>query len=181
MLLNGPDRYGVVSRAIHWITALLFFVMLGVGLWMEELLDDSSALGEQLLFLHQSTGLLVLGLTVLRLLWLIVTPPPPLPETLQAWEILLARFVRILMYVLLLAIPVSGYLNLAFDGHDVTFYGLFTIPALVSENHDLHEVFEEVHELLVWSLLFLVLLHIAGALKHRYELGPGVDVLRRML
>jgi len=160
MLLNGPDRYGVVSRAIHWITALLFFVMLGVGLW---------------------TGLLVFGLTLFRLLWLVITPPPPLPDTLQAWEILLARFVRILMYVLLLAIPVAGYLNLAYDGQGATFYGLFTIPPLVAENHALHEAFEEVHELLVWSLLFLVLLHIAGALKHRYELGPGVDVLRRML
>jgi len=52
MLLNGPDRYGVISRAVHWITALLFFVMLGIGLLMSELLEDSGALGESLLFLH---------------------------------------------------------------------------------------------------------------------------------
>jgi len=85
------------------------------------------------------------------------------------------------MYALLLAIPVSGYLNLAYDGQGTTFFGIFTLPPLVAENHELHEVFEEAHELLVWSLLLLVLLHVAGALKHRFELGPGVDVLRRML
>ena len=181
MLLNGSDRYGVVSRAIHWLTALLFFVMLGVGLWMSELLEESSALGERLLFVHQSTGLLVFGLTLLRLLWLAITPPPPLPETLQAWEILLARFVRVLMYLLLLGVPVAGYLILAYDGEAVTFYGLFNIPPLVAQSDSLHEAFEEVHEFLVWSLLFLVLLHVAGAVKHRLELGPGVDVLRRML
>ncbi|RMG30949.1 MAG: cytochrome b [Gammaproteobacteria bacterium] len=180
MLTNGPDRYGVVSRALHWFTALLFFGMLVLGLTMASL-DDADPLKAQLLFYHQSTGLLIFVLTLARLGWLAFSPPPPLPETLQQWEILLAQAVRILMYLLLLAVPVAGYLTLAYDGQDVRFFGLFPVPALVGQDAVLHEVFEEVHEVLVWTLFLLVVLHIAGAVKHRLELGPGVDVLRRMV
>ena len=85
------------------------------------------------------------------------------------------------MYLLMLAIPIAGYLMVNTKGFDVGFYGLFNLPSLMSENHDLHELFEEMHEFFAYFLVFLVLLHVAGSLKHRYlDTGPDLDVMKRM-
>ncbi len=180
MLANTPERYGVLSRALHWLSALIVLALFGVGLVMTEL-DKQDPLRQQLFFYHMSTGVLLFLLTVVRVIWLKVSPPPPLPGGLAGWERMLTLVVKSLMYLLLLGIPVAGYLIAATAGKPVPFYGLFEIPPLVGESEALHEVFEELHEILAWSLILLALLHIAGALKHRwFDMNEEVDVLRRM-
>jgi cytochrome b561 len=85
------------------------------------------------------------------------------------------------MYLLMLLIPIAGILIVNTKGIEVDVYGLFKLPMLTGENEDLHELMEEVHEVLAFSLLFLVVLHVAGALKHRYiDMGNELDVMKRM-
>jgi len=87
-----------------------------------------------------------------------------------------------LLYLLMLATPIAGYLMSNTGGKPISYFGLFELPVLMGENHDLHEALEEVHEILAFTILALVILHVAGALKHRFmDKDPNADVLKRML
>ena len=180
MLGNSENSYGLVSRAIHGIMLLLIFGMIGVGMYMTEL-DKSDDLRKTLYAMHISTGILVFMLAVVRVLWLKMSPAPKLPLGLSNWEKFLTTIVKSLMYLLMLLTPLAGYLMVNTKGFDVGFYGLFNLPSLMSENHDLHELFEEMHEFFASLLLLLIVVHIAGALKHRFlDTGPDLDVMKRM-
>jgi len=180
VLTNSENRYGLVSRAIHGIMLLLIFGMLGVGMYMTDL-DKTDEMRKVLFGLHMSTGVLVLLLAVIRIIWLKISQPPKLPAALDSWEKTLTTVVKSLMYLLMLLIPIAGILIVNTKGNAVGFYGLFELPMLTGENKELHELMEEVHEVLAFSLLFLVVLHIAGALKHRYfDMGHDLDVIKRM-
>jgi cytochrome b561 len=180
MLTNSENRYGLVSRAIHGIMLLLIFCMLGVGMYMADL-DKTDEMRKVLFGLHMSTGVLVLLLAVIRILWFRVSPPPKLPAALATWEKALTSVVKSLMYLLMLLIPISGILVVNTKGFAVGFYGLFELPILTGKNIELHEFLEEVHEVLAFSLLLLIVLHIAGSLKHRYfDMGNELDVMKRM-
>ena len=180
MLTNTEKSYGLLSRAFHGIMLLLFFIMLGVGLYMADL-DKTDELRKQLFSLHMSTGVLFFVLVVLRIVWLKVSPAPKLPMGLTNWEKILTTIVKSLMYLLMLAIPIAGMLMVNSKGYPVSFYGLFDLPMLTGKSDGLHEFMEEAHEFLAFSLLFLVVVHAAGALKHRFlDTGPDLDVLKRM-
>jgi len=180
MLGNSENRYGLLSRAIHGIMLLLIFGMLGVGIYMTDL-DKTDELRKQLFAMHMSTGVLVLMLAVVRIIWLKISPAPRLPVMLDNWEKILTTVVKSLMYLLMLLIPIAGILIANTKGNAVSFYGLFDVPMLTGENKELHELMEEVHELLAFTLLFLVIMHVAGALKHRYfDMGNELDVMKRM-
>jgi cytochrome b561 len=180
MLANSENRYGAVSRAIHGIMLLLIFGMIGVGIYMTDL-DKTDEMRKVLFGLHMSTGVLVLLLAVIRLVWLKLSPPPKLPAALESWEKTLTTVVKYLMYLLMLLIPIAGILVVNTKGLAIEVYGLFELPMLTGENEGLHELMEEVHEVLAFSLLFLVVLHAAGALKHRYiDMQNELDVMKRM-
>lgn len=181
MLTNTDSRYGLVSRALHWLMALMIVALIAVGLYMSDL-DQQDAARAQIYALHKAFGVTVLGLAVLRILWIRISQPPPLPGALQAWEVLLARIVTGVLYLLMIAAPLAGYLMSSAAGKPVSFFGLFTLPALVAENKDLAEALHEVHEFLAWAILALAGLHALGALKHRFvDKDPSADVLGRML
>lgn len=180
MLANSENRYGTVSRAIHGIMLLLIFGMIGVGIYMTDL-DKTDEMRKVLFGLHMSTGVVVLLLAVLRLGWLKLSPPPKLPAALETWEKTLTTVVKSLMYLLMLLIPIAGILIVNTKGVAIEVYGLFKLPMLTGENEGLHELMEEVHEVLAFCLLFLVVLHAAGALKHRYiDMQNELDVMKRM-
>ena len=181
MLTNSADRYGLVSRLLHWLMALLILAMIGIGAYMADL-DKEDPLRTQLYTLHKEIGVTILVLAVLRILWILVSRPPVLPAALQRWEVILAKSTVGLLYLLMLATPMAGYLMTNTAGQPISYFGLFDLPALLGENHDLHETLEEVHEFLAFTILALVGLHALGALKHRFvDKDPGADVLRRML
>jgi len=151
-----------------------------VGMYMTEL-DKSDEMRKTLFSMHFSTGVLVFLLAVVRVAWLKISPAPTLPVGLSNGEKILTAIFKSLMYSLMLAIPVAGYLMVNTKGFAVSFYGLFNLPSLMSENEDLHEFFEGAHVFLAYMLLFLVVVHIAGALKHRFlDTGPNLDVMKRM-
>ena len=181
MLANSADRYGLVSRFLHWVMALFILVMIGVGIYMTDLAKDDPLRG-QLYSMHKAVGVTLLGLAVARILWILVSRPPAMPSALQRWEVVLAKSTVGLLYLLMLATPIAGYLMSDTGGKPISYFGLFDLPSLMEKNHDLHEALEEVHEVLAYTILALVGLHVAGALKHRFmDKAPDADVLRRML
>ena len=121
---------------------------------------------------HKSIGFTVIAVTLARILWRFTHRPPPFDQAMRKWEVGLARLVHWLFYLLLLAIPLSGWLIVS-TGERVnptSFYWLFNIgPLPVTPGEDLHELAEEVHELLGYTMLVLLALHVGGAIKHHLE------------
>ena len=181
MLNNSTDRYGVVSRSIHWATAAIIIALIVVGWYMTGLAEEDPA-RRNIYNLHKSVGVLSIFLLVLRFAWLKVSPAPELPAVFPASERNLTQGMRILLYVLMLLVPVSGYVMSTAAGYPVPFFKLFTMPALIGESEMLAEFAHEAHAILGYSILAVVALHIFGALKHRLaDRGGPSDILGRML
>jgi cytochrome b561 len=132
-----------------------------------------------LLSRHKSVGITILALVFLRLGWRWANPTPTLPSTLKPYERALARGTHLLLYVLLFAIPLTGWTMSSARGFPVSWFGFVQLPDLVPKNKALYETLVSVHETLAWSLMAIVALHIGAALKHHFVLND--DVLRRML
>ena len=166
--LAAPDlaRYSRVAVWLHWIIALLIVVNLLLGFYREEFDRPVRAV---IMGWHKSIGFTVIALTLARILWRFTHRPPPFDPAMKRWEVGLARLVHGLFYLLLLAIPLSGWLVVS-TGEKVNptnVYWLFKIgPLPVTPGEDLHELAEEVHEMLGYAMLVLLALHVGGALKH---------------
>jgi cytochrome b561 len=149
-LTNTTSRYGLVSLTLHWI--VVFGI---VGEWALAESDN--------LTLHQSIGLAIFALAVVRLAWRALNPKPAWPADMKPYEINLARVVHVAFYVLLFAIPVSGWAVASAEGDPVRFFGWFDLPRMVVGSED---TLEEVHETLFNALVALAALHVLGATKH---------------
>lgn len=176
-----PARFSAPSRVLHWLSALVIVALLGVGLYMTGL-DREDPSRAQIYGLHKSVGVLSLFLLLARLAWLRVRPGPDLPAVFNDKEKQVTRGIRSLLYLLLVLIPVSGWVMSNTAGYPVSFFGLFQMPTLLDKSEGLHELAEGVHALTAYAAAALVLLHAAGALKHRLrDRGGEADVLARML
>jgi cytochrome b561 len=161
--------YHPLAKTLHWITALLVLGLIGLGLWMVDLpisLTKLLAYGW-----HKWIGLVVLVLTVVRLLWRWRVPPPPLPDTMAAWHRRLAALSHGALLVLLLAMPVSGWLMSSAGGVTVYWFGLLQLPDLVPRDPLTFEVLRTLHHMLAWALIALLALHVLAVVHH--------DILRR--
>lgn len=164
---NSPERYGTVAIVLHWLVALAVFGMFGLGLWMSEL-TLYHPWYHRAPALHKSIGLLLFGVMVLRLLWRLLNPrPAPLPNH-SPIEQLGAHLVHWLLYLLLLATMVFGYLISTADGRGVDIFNWMTIPATLTSLPDQEDVAGEIHEALAITLVVVALLHAAAALKHHF-------------
>jgi cytochrome b561 len=172
---NTRDRFGIVSISLHWIIALLIIGMLFVGLYMADLPKGP----EKLKFYgwHKEFGMLILALLMMRLTWRLsnVTPTLNIPR----WERIAARAAHWALYVLMFAMPITGWLVTSAAGLPVSFFGLFVIPVLIEPNKELKHVFAILHEYIAYGLIAVICLHVAAALKH--EFIDKDDILRRML
>lgn len=176
-LRNTNERWGAVAQALHWIIAVLVVVMAGLG-WYMTTLDISPTMFE-LYALHKSIGITVFGLVILRLIWRLSNPTPALPAGMRPAERWMAHASHGLLYLILFAMPISGYVINSAADFPLNVFGLFTIPNVIAENEAVKEAAEEVHETLIWVLVGILALHVAGALKHHFV--DRDDVLRRML
>jgi cytochrome b561 len=169
-------RYTKTAMLLHWLVAVLI-----LGNIVLILLADSfgEAAGRSIVNTHKSIGLTVLGLVLLRILWRASHPAPDMPRRYPKRERILAQVTHAALYVLMLAIPVSGYLHdSAWKGaakHPLLWFGLFDVPRLPALQHmapgpqdALHRQFGLLHYSLAWILLGLFVLHVAGALKHQF-------------
>jgi cytochrome b561 len=159
-------RYSSVAIWLHWIIAALIIVNLLLGLYHEEFVRPVRA---WMMFFHRSIGISVLLLSLARLGWRLGHRPPAFEPVLKKWEVGLATVVHWLFYVLLILIPLSGWILSSTGGKPFAFFGLFQVPLMPFRGHDVHELFEEVHEILGKAMIGVIFLHVAGALKHHLE------------
>ncbi len=158
--------YGAGARSFHWITTLLVLPIIPIGIIMIRL--PRGALQDTLFVAHESLGLAILGLTVLRLAWRLAQGAPrPSPE-LGPLEARASRAAHALLYVLLLAMPATGYLLVVYGGFPLTFFGLAEVPRLVAKDKPLSELAGAAHLTLQWVIYAAVLAHVAAALHHHF-------------
>lgn len=180
----APNKYPASMRALHWLRALVVIGALGVGLTMVNLPDDLPAKFELLYPNHKQFGMLALLLVLVQLLLRWRNQVPDLPDSLQPWERAMSRFAHRALYVLLILVPLMGYsMSSTFTQSDgVPFFFFGQLPELLPKNDRWFEVFQLLHRIFAYALLTLIVLHVAGALKHRFlDKDPQADVLRRML
>jgi cytochrome b561/polyisoprenoid-binding protein YceI len=174
---NTRERWGSLSQLFHWLIVALILVQAVLGL--TGLLLPLGMEKLAVLARHKSIGMTILGLALLRLLWRWLNPTPPLPSNLKPYERRLAHFTHVSLYVLLFAMPLTGWIMSSARGFPVSWFGIFQLPDLVSKSSSLYAAMVITHATLASALALVVALHIAGAMKHHFVLKD--DTLRRML
>jgi len=169
--------YTRTAITLHWLMALLVFVTFPVGLVMHEMALSPNKL--RLLSYHKWLGVTVFILVMVRLVWRASHKPAPLIATMPHWQRVAANGVHALLYVLLFAIPLSGWLMSSAKGFQTVYLGLLPLPDLLSKDKVLGDALAALHEVLNITLLVLVVTHIAAAIKHQFVDRDGT--LARMI
>jgi cytochrome b561 len=159
-------RYELPAVVLHWAMALLIFCAFPVGLYMVDLKLSPWKL--RIYSYHKWIGVTVFLLVLARIAWRMRHAPPPLPASVPAWERNFAGATHLLFYLLLVAIPLSGWLFSSAAGVQTVYLGLVPLPDLVPRDKMLADVLRFVHWYLNYSLAALVALHAAAALKHHF-------------
>ncbi len=170
------QRYTVVARMLHWLMALALTALVIVGYTMKAL--PLSPLKLQVYSWHKWTGISLLILVVLRLIWRLLNRPPALPVGMSRLTRALAHGGHAALYVLMLAIPLTGWLMSSAKGFQTVWFGVIPLPDLVSKDKPLGELLVQVHIFLNYALITMVSLHILAALKHQFIDRDGL--LRRI-
>lgn len=168
-------RYSKIAIGLHWAIALLIFSAFPIGLYMHDLKLSPTKL--HLYSYHKWIGITVLMLALLRVLWRATHKPPALH--LARWQEAASGIVHGLLYLLIIAVPMTGWLMSSAKGVKTVWLGILPLPDLVAKDKALGHILSNVHTALNYTLLVLVLLHIAAALKHHFV--DRDDVLLRML
>lgn len=186
--MNQPSaRYTKTAIVLHGLIALGIFAMFALGWYMSELPKDGP---KQIAFdlfdlgiytwqlaeegsprtfyfnLHKSIGVTLLALIAFRVLWRITHRPPAMLASYKAWERKLATGTHHLLYLLMVAVPASGLIMATYSKYGVKWFGINFIAGL--DNKNMRELFQEVHEIVGFILFALIILHIVGALKHKF-------------
>ncbi|MBZ0096114.1 MAG: cytochrome b [Sulfuricella sp.] len=175
--MTSPARYTGTAISLHWLVAFLILAAFPLGLTMSAL--ALSPLKLKLISYHKWLGVTVLLLAAARLAWRATHTPPPLPAAMPAWERYAAHGLHHLLYVLLFAIPLSGWLMSSAKGFQTVYLGVLPLPDLISKDKALGDVLKEVHGMLNYGMLGLVAAHAGAALKHQFIDRDGI--LARML
>jgi cytochrome b561 len=177
---NTASRYGLVAVALHWLMAVLLVALLALGVFMVRLPDVGfDTMKITLILYHKDLGMLALALAALRLAWRVTNALPRLVEALPEWQKVVARFVHLSFYALMLALPITGWLMSSAAGFTVSFLELFDLPDLVARDDHLFQLFIAVHKWLGYALIPLLVLHAGAALRHHFLFKD--DTLRKML
>ena len=174
---NLPTRYGAVAQSFHWLIAALIVTQFTLAYLADDLPLGAHKLA--LLARHKSFGMTVLMLAILRLLWRLKNPPPQLPSDMTPLERVLARATHIAFYVLLFAMPLTGWMMSSAKNYSVSWFGLFTWPNLIAKSEGAFDLLRSTHHILSYTLFAIAVLHILAALKHHF--WNKDNVLLRML
>ena len=176
--VNEPTRFGRVSRILHWTTAILFMTLIPMGIFSSMIPEDVWYRTEYNIA-HKTIGFVVLGLFVARLAWNRASTRPALGTTLKPLERKLARFAHVALYVLMLAVPVTGYVMTSMHGYSSYFFAIELAPFIAES--DAYKIWGLFHKYLLQYLVYLILgAHIIGALKHHY-VDKSTNAFKRMM
>ncbi|HEY9198206.1 MAG TPA: cytochrome b [Gammaproteobacteria bacterium] len=181
MLKNTSTDYGLVAIALHWLVTVAVIGLFALGLWMTGL-EYYDAWYQRAPDLHRDIGILLFIVVAFRLVWRWLNPVPRPESTHTRWERRLAPIAHALLYVLLFAVMIAGYLISTADGRSIEVFGVIAVPATLSGIDNQEDIAGEIHEWLAFLLIGLSALHAAAALKHHFidrdrtlrrMLGPG--------
>lgn len=184
-LTNTQSGYGWIAILFHWSMAGLMLFMMGLGLYMTR---ESLTLIEKypLYQLHKSYGFVVLAIVMLRLIWRLSNKVPALPPATKAWEKLAAHAVHILLFFLMFALPLTGWLMVSSSPLNIPtmLFDTINIPHLPMKNllgsaAETEQAMRFIHWALAMALLVALALHVGAALKHHFILKD--TTLKRML
>lgn len=175
--MSGPTTpaaggYTPTAKALHWIVAVLVIGLIAVGIGREFMPKGPER--DFVTMLHKATGIVTLVLMLARLTYRIGHRPPPPEPGLPSWQIGLSHAVHWSIYLIVIAMPILGWVGSNALGRPVSMYGLFDLPVLVSENKPFGETIYDIHGLLGFTLLGLVVVHVAAALHHHFVRRDGV-------
>ena len=179
MLKNTTQNFGLVSKLLHWVMALVLAGLYLSGDYMVEL-DYYDSLYHTLPWWHKSIGLFAMSLLIIRVLWKGFTPSPHALASQQAWEVMSARVVQVSLYLIILLLGVTGYLIATAKGKAIDYFNWFELPALLPRlSSDTADLIGEAHALFATLLVLIVALHAIAALKHHFI--DKDDTLKRMV
>jgi len=176
-LRNTASSYGAVAKFLHWGIVILIIAQYVLAEAADELADGPEKLG--VIANHKAIGMLVLLLMLTRIGWKLAQRGLPQPLPMPRAQRIVAAAGHGILYLLLLALPLSGWLMASAAGDPPGFFGLFEFPSLMGASHDLHEALEEVHETLFDAVVVVAVLHVLAAVYHHFRVKD--DTLRRML
>ena len=167
--MNTINKYDSFAVSLHWLIAVLLIPMLLFGEELMEAEAEGDIAASALPSLHASLGIAILALSIIRLGWRFASPPPPLPTGMARWEIALSHSTHVLFYVLMIGLPITGWLILGEFSHEehigaVSFFGIMTVPP-GPNGGDFAEI---IHKLGSKIGIALVVLHVVAALKHQF-------------
>ena len=170
-------RYTGVAMSLHWLIGVMILISLGAGLYMVELKLSPAKL--QLYSWHKWAGVTIFALVLFRCVWRLTHTHPPLPSYLPRWQQLVAETTHYVLYALMIAIPLTGWLMSSAKGFQTVYFGVLPIPDLLTKNKELGETLNLVHRYLNYTLIAIIAVHIGAAMKHHFINKD--DILRRML
>ncbi len=174
---SAQNRYSTGAMVFHWVIAIAVIANWRIAAVAEHASETDAAywMGH-----HKALGISILALSILRLLWRLAHPVPAMPNSYATWEKMLARTVHFIFYVLLIGLPIGGWLGVSLFGGNVDMWGLFTLPGLpVGEARETGKAIIGLHKTGGEIFIYLIALHIIGALKHTFWNKDGT--LFRML
>ena len=162
-------RYHPLARALHWLLALGIVGNFALGIYMSDLPFSPARL--QYYSWHKWAGVCVLAFSAVRLLTRLKSPPPALPDAIEAampgWQKLAHHATHLALYALFFAVPLTGWAYSSAAGFPIVLFGLLPLPDFLPVSEPLADVLKEVHEITALAMAALVVLHVAGALKHQ--------------
>ena len=176
-LRNTTARWGSLAQLLHWLIVVLVIAQVALASLAADLPLGLKKLA--MLARHKSVGITILALVLARLAWRSFNPTPALPSTLRPYEKVLAHGTHAALYVLLILLPLSGWIMSSARNFAVSWFNLLQLPNLVAPNQRLYQAMISTHHVLAWILGGIVTVHVLAALKHHFVLKD--DVLRRML
>lgn len=168
--------YTRTAVSLHWLIAGLIISAFALGWVMTEL--SVSPLKVKMFNWHKWVGMTILALAALRTIWRLTHPAPPLLP-MPAWQRVSAHALHGLLYLLMFALPLSGWAYSNATGYPIVYLGLWRLPDLVAKDKELAAQLVDLHEALGWVLVAVLAVHVLAALKHHFV--DRDDTLRRML
>lgn len=175
---NEANRYGRVSRILHWTTAILFIFMIPTGIFAS-MIPENVWFRTEYNVVHKTIGFTLFGLVIARLIWNRISKRPELDASLKPRDRKLAHSAHILLYVIMIALPITGYVMTSLHGYNSYFFMLKLSPFLAES--DTYIIWGLFHKYLLQYLVYLILgAHVLGALKHHF-IDKHKTAIKRMV